>query len=49
MAGHTYYEGDAQNRQCNGQRVVDCGFQTDWVKPRTIQLVCVTSQLSRQH
>jgi hypothetical protein len=37
MAGDTYCEGDAQNRQCNGQRVVDCGFQTDWVKPRTIQ------------
>ena len=37
MAGDTYCEGDAQHGQCNGQRVVDCGFQPDWVKPRTIQ------------
>ena len=27
MAGDTYCEGDAQHSRCNGQRVVDCGFQ----------------------
>ena len=49
MAGDTYCEGDAQHGRCNGQRVVDCGFQPDWVKPRTIQLVFVASQLNPQH
>ena len=46
MAGDTYCEGDAQNRQCNGQRVLDCGFQPDWIKTKdhTIGICCFSAK-----